>query len=336
MFDKELLEVGLGLLQMCGLNPIKRNRIVLINLCIGTVLTATHFALLLFEFVYRWNGVETLEFLGEFLVGYCQAIPKLLTIIHNEDKFVKLISKVYQFDNHKRVNSSLEAKLNGIFKQFKMAITFYMFSASVAVFLTFGRPLVMNLRVLPVPLHVFFDATKSPFYEIFYVVETVEYVFIVFIIAGSDILFFSLISFVYYELVIVTNKFESFVISDDCVKQFGDIVEHHDSIMSCICDLNSIYSTFFLNQFFCSMCGSCMSILILTSNNLLVGNAIFHASWWIEAPTSLKQNIAMVIQRAQRNASISVGEILNLDLELCTTVLQASLSFLNTILALKK
>ncbi|KAF5281875.1 hypothetical protein FQR65_LT14519 [Abscondita terminalis] len=343
MFERRLLETSQSLLQTIDLSPMKRNRAGLIFRWIGCVLVIVHAFLIVYESVSNWEGVKTIEYVGEYAVSHYQSVCKLLMAIVHRDKLDRLFLKMQRFQKLESLDSSLGAELGATFKKWSIALKLYVGNGGLCTIMIILRPLLMNVGDLPVPLYTFNYEIKSPFYEFFYCLEGIQYVYMGILELALDMLFFSFIVYVYYELKIVTNHFERFTIGDETTKRFGEIIDHHNFTLSCVSDLNSIYPILFLNQLLSNMFMMCMSMLVLisgaeitvgllashgfflvsvfiqlfcyclagakiTEQSSKVSVAIFQAPWWMDAPMHLKRNVINVIQKAQKNVTISAGE----------------------------
>ncbi|KAF5281874.1 hypothetical protein FQR65_LT14518 [Abscondita terminalis] len=355
MSERRLLETSQSFLETIDLSPMKRNRAGLIFRWIGSVLLIIHAILLVYESVYDWEGVKTFEKLGEYVVSHYQSFGKLLMAIVNRDKIDRLFLKTHRFQKLGSLDVHLRTKLTTIFRKWNIALKLYVGNGCLCGIMIILRPLLMNVDDLPVPLYTFNYKIESPFYEMFYFLEATQYAFMIILELALDMLFFSFIVYVYYELTIVTDHFERFTIGDKNTKRFGEIIDHHNLTLSCVSDLNSIYPMLFLNQLLSNIFWMCMSMLVLISGEKItvgfvgshgfllvsvfmqlfcycfagakiteqsskVSVAIFHAPWWMDSPLHLKQNVINVMQKAQEGVTITAGGMFDMDLGLFTNV----------------
>ncbi|KAF5307175.1 hypothetical protein FQR65_LT00691 [Abscondita terminalis] len=351
MSERPVLETSQRLLQIVDLSPKKRSRAGSIFRKFSTVLLVIHSILLVYEPIAHWKGVSTLEYLGEFVVAHYQSLCKLVITILNRDKINRLFQKMDEFKKLESLDVHLRTKLSAIFKKWDIGIKLYVGNGCLCGSMIILSPLFTSRGNLPVPLYAFGYENKSPSYEFLFVLETIQYGYMTILEMALDMMFFSFIICIYYELMIINYQFEHF--DDKNTERFGEIIDHHNFTLSCISDLNSIYVMSFLNQLLSNMSLICMSMLVLISEEnisatLLASHGfflisvfmqlfcyclagtkineegskalvvIFHAPWWIDAPMNLKRNVINVMQKAQQGVKISAGGMFDMDLNLCT------------------
>ncbi|KAB0791774.1 hypothetical protein PPYR_03574 [Photinus pyralis] len=367
MADEKLLSLAFRILGIVGLSPFKQNTFAKIRAGVGGAMCFCLCVLTLIEFPRQTDGVRAFRYMVEPTVGSYQSIIKALSLVVAQKRLLSLAAKVGKFKNVTQADHKLRSE--GIHKRIGKLIRLYIMSFCTTGAGAFILALWAQDRVLPCPVYYFESWRGSPEYEIAVFLELLWYCCVILTIAGWDIMFYSFATYIYCELEAVKHEFRNMK-AEDLENGLEATVRHHQMVLSCIPDLNSLCSVVFLNQclslavaicapmfmlaaetwsislllqelsmlvavsgqLFCA----CLAGSLLTDQSESLATEVFHASsFWLGAPIGVQKQIVVIMQRSQKRDSLSLGGFGELNLHVFTQIMKLSLSFLNVILALK-
>lgn len=160
-------------------------------------------------------------------------------IFFNKDKIVANFNLIDEdFWNISEVDNDTRIKIYKFAKRIKHFMIFYVFNMILACIFFIAVPILTDSKILPLPLHYFFDERQSPFFEIVLVIQAYLLVYNAPIINGAfDCLFAGLmvnlltqIHILKYKLTNLSsncNEINQSIRTDEDIRSLKKYIRHH-------------------------------------------------------------------------------------------------------------
>lgn len=291
-------------------------------------------------------------------------IMRALNII---DAMVKNVNK---FWSHEKVNADIINEIETDYKFVKRLLKFIQICYLLAIAAYFIQPLFIKIRKFPIQFYQPVDLLISPRYEITYLLLFLNALVAIPFLIGFDMIYITIILHIITQLKIIKSGFENLNINEnidgddsDCLKEIGNLVEHHAFILHTVHLLNDTYSVvmlcIFIFTIFCNCLGlftltgqgfpppidvlaQCAIFLFCCSGELFiyctggtiikeesasVANAIYSCKWYSKTQPNLRKSVTMILRRSLYGDQIAVGGMFELNLESFTNVMKTGMSF---------
>lgn len=271
------MEKALKLVDVLGLDPRKcdsfsKFRQIFSFLCIVSVSLSSHV-----EFFLNFEGLETYERASESIVPQYQTIFKMLWFVVYKNEIIRMINKFRFFWKLEQFGDS---ELN---TQYFFQIFFYIYVPMLAITCTLFTVVNFVFKTGK-PISLCYGESKgldSPEFEINVSVQAVVMVIIFLGVAGYDMIFFYFIANICMQF-----KMVKIVFGRRKIKTVTEAVKHHVFLLNYVDQLNEIYSSLLLFQYFSSLFGICFGLFLISKNGLVFQNF-----------RKFKHNFVLVCQR---------------------------------------
>ncbi|XP_031330807.1 uncharacterized protein LOC116161560 [Photinus pyralis] len=365
--QRKSLSWGLRMLGFVGMDVNHQGTFSGMRAIFGSILNVSLFFLTIVEILHQTNRLRSLQGMLEPLAGCYQCIIKTLSLAIARRQLRELLLQIGKFKDTSALSVELRNRLQNIQNKVDRFLKIYICTLSVACATFIVLPLTE--QSLPFPINSLEIFKGFPQYKILYVLESFTLVFLALVVLGWDVMFYSFVSCIYCEFEVVKDEFKNLEWNGEEFQQkFNAAIDHHQVVLSCLPNLNSICEMTLLNQFLTIAGTICASLFLLRSEGLdishmlqqltslagilfqsylacfagsslsdqseSVGMVVYSAPFWIDAPVEVKKMIVMVIQRSQRDEGLAIRGMGKVDMQLFTKIAKLGVSCLNAMLAL--
>lgn len=126
------------------------------------------------------------------------------------------------------------------------------------------KPIVTNVREMPVIRYYWCDIEMNSCYFVLYVIGLIEFIYIYTINTGFDALFISLMAYSYCELEKIKCGFKNYKNDErNDAKSYAELIEHHNVVLNFIKDISDVVTLVLLVQFCSTVVTLCIEVLVI-------------------------------------------------------------------------
>ncbi|KAF2888107.1 hypothetical protein ILUMI_18066, partial [Ignelater luminosus] len=287
MVTKALIKESFFISNLNGLHPGKNSYFTKLNILSSIILTAAFGVECLLELLQGWKGLISLDSIVAVIAMY-QVLSKLSIVAIYRNKLNEIVDCIHKYYwPLDKCGKKLELEFQYIISSIRkiMIVTITLTTITVSTYVI--APLLYTERKMPIPTFHPTDLTKSPNYELAYIIQVV----IIFkvmppSVLAFDLSFISIITYIVFELRMISIEIKTLEIDSTTNDNDTGILERLKLI--------GAYLTF-------------------ESGN--VANAAFRSKWWVKTQPRLRRSIALIIQRSQKPETLTAGGMIKLNLE---------------------